>query len=48
MATGRKAKRSKRPPHPERPGHVGGVRILQSSRTRGQDIRVPRLKRGGR
>lgn len=47
MATERKAKRAlRRMPH-DRPGHVGEVRILESSRTRGLNIRVHRpMKRG--
>ncbi|MDD5303189.1 MAG: hypothetical protein PHS14_08770 [Elusimicrobia bacterium] len=41
MATKTKRLHSKsKRARPERPGHVGEVRILQSSRTRGQDIRV--------
>lgn len=45
MATSKKTKRSVKRPRPDRPGHVGDVRILQSSRTRGQDIRVGRHSR---
>ena len=39
MAT-KKTKRAAKRHRAERPGHVGDVRILQSTRTRGQDIRV--------
>jgi hypothetical protein len=42
MATERKLKRSLKRARPDRPGHVGEVRILESSRTRGLNIRVSR------
>lgn len=42
MATERKAKRALRRVLHDRPGHVGEVRILESSRTRGLNIRVHR------
>ncbi|MCR4296069.1 MAG: hypothetical protein NUW21_11080 [Elusimicrobia bacterium] len=48
MATERKAKRSLKRPRPDRPGRVGEVRILESSRTRGLNIRVIRPKRAAR
>lgn len=48
MATERKAKRSLKRARPDRPGHVGEVRILESSRTRGLNIRVSRPKRAAR
>ncbi|MBI2386894.1 MAG: hypothetical protein HYV14_12935 [Elusimicrobia bacterium] len=48
MATERKAKKGLRRAHPDRPGHVGEVRILESSRTRGLNIRVHRPSKRAR
>lgn len=48
MATERKAKRSLKRPRPDRPGRVGEVRILESSRTRGLNIKVIRPRRAAR
>jgi len=42
MATERKLKRSLKRSRHDRPGHVGEVRILESSRTRGLNIKVSR------
>lgn len=42
MAMDRKVKRSLRRTRHDRPGHVGEVRILESSRTRGLNIKVSR------
>ena len=42
MAAERKSKRSLKRHRHDRPGHVGEVRILESSRTRGLNIRVSR------
>ena len=42
MSAERKVKRSLKRTRPDRPGHVGEVRILESSRTRGLNIKVSR------
>lgn len=48
MATERKAKKALKRERPDRPGRVGEIRILESSRTRGLNIKVLRPKRAAR